>query len=179
MTAKPATARAAVTVAVHLIYCSNTHAAQLTLIRRSLSHSRNIFSRCNSQLSSRLYLRTTWVSQTPLMPFALSVSDSNHSLCCALFPNAESLKLCSQSCQQQINESSLEAHTTCTPTYHLQLDRMPCTLGKSDPAPVQNPTCNKTNYTRTDLIFWVCMALRNQSAIDQKTFYHVHSQALL
>ncbi len=27
---------------------------------------------------------------------------------------------------------------------------------------VHNPTCNKTNNTHTDLIFWVCMALRNQ-----------------
>ena len=42
-------------------------------------------------------------------------------------------------------------------------------------------TCNKTSsYTRTDLIFWVCMALRNQSEIAQKTFFQVHySQALL
>ncbi len=27
------------------------------------------------------------------------------------------------------------------------------------------PTCNETNHTRTDLIFWVCMALRNQSKL--------------
>ncbi len=62
------------------------------------------------------------------------------------------------------------------------------TLGKSEPhALVQNPSCCKTNYTltRTDLIFWVCLALRNQSATacveDLRTthVHHVYFHALL
>ena len=52
----------------------------------------------------------------------------------------------------------------------MRLDAMHA-LRKSDP--------HSSNYTRTDLIFWVCMALRNQSEIAQKPFSHVHSQALL
>ncbi len=45
-------------------------------------------------------------------------------------------------------------------TYHLQLDAMHAHTWKIRSALVQNPTGSKTNYTRTDLIFWVCMALR-------------------
>ncbi len=41
--------------------------------------------------------------------------------------------------------------------YHSQLDAMHALENQ-----IRIPTCNETNYTRTDLIFWVCMALRNQ-----------------
>ncbi len=44
---------------------------------------------------------------------------------------------------------------TCPTIYNW----MPCTRLENQ---IRIPTCNETNYARTDLIFWVCMALRNQ-----------------
>ncbi len=44
---------------------------------------------------------------------------------------------------------------TCPTIYNW----MPCTRLENQ---IRILTCNETNYTRTDLIFWVCMALRNQ-----------------
>ena len=37
--------------------------------------------------------------------------------------------------------------------------------------PNENPSFSMTNYTRADLVFWVCLAPRNHSVIAWKTFY--------
>ncbi len=198
-------------MAVHLIYCSNiTRSAADRHSTFALTFTKPIL-RCNSRMSSRLYLQTTWVSQTPTlyaMQCALSISDSDHSLCCALIPNdalipnnAESLKLCTQSFQQQIKKSSLrsfvEAPTTCTATYHLfTTGWMPCmhTLKRSDPLSALRRSksymhavrtyVRPITHVRTDLIFCVG-AVRavygTQEPIcncsEDFLFYHVHSQA--
>ena len=41
------------------------------------------------------------------------------------------------------------------------------------------PYFSKFNYNRTDLIFWMCMAFRNQLETAQKTFCHAYFRDLL
>ncbi len=126
MTAKPTTAT----------YSSSDNGSALDLLQQhaadphptsALAFTKTV-SRCRSRLNSRLYLRTTCVSQAPPMhryavcasfqfrtrPFTLLRTDSQ---CPDSHCIYNSLELCTQFFQQQIKESSLEAPATCTPTY--------------------------------------------------------------
>ncbi len=140
------------------------------------------------------------IDLTPLPPDHLGEPDTPYAMCAfnfgldhaftllrtdshSLIPNAGCLELCAQYFQQEINNPSLEAPATCTPTYHLQLDaHHACTHLENQihtrPKSYMQEDQLRT-YTRTDLIFWVYGTQEPVCDLAQKTFYHVHSQALL
>ena len=112
---------------------------------------------CRYPLDSYVYYQLSTFLCSP-KKHGLLLTTYNSNACHPLFVGGGSRL---QRTNRQIQDSSFVVPATHMLTRHLQLNAIHTTVA-SDPLSHTVLYSNKTNHTRTDLMFWVCMTLRNQ-----------------